>query len=534
MHVRRILGLALGLAGLLAPAALKAQPGVPNVFSPTETEFQHETHFLAFPSSSGENAASAKAYYQAINPSGSKLTFQQWLVNAGFIGDVSQWHAYGSQTILTGQPTGPGAYGDNIVNTDTHVVVLNAADLGFVRYQFIRCKPSCTAKNPIVYTYLENYPVAPFAVGGSNFGQAGGDAYPTPAEAAAAIDSAVTRPLGVLGGDGVSPCGGSSMCIERIADVAFEWAPSETTPTSTSRYGQLYAYVFFHDASGITETTDATPPQLGKPIPNYATKTMSTIQPGDKFPPNLDGLGFKPMPGVCLICHGGSPVKALTTSGAYPNGGKIGGFRFLPIDTRNMLFGNGALSQASQELQIRRYNQDVLLTVSQGAESDGQVTRPPHVAQLIHGWYAPGGNYSDDQSMTGTAQNSDWIPPGWREAPYGSAPAGSENLYKEVVGPTCRSCHVNRELSLDFGTAANFLSKGGDIKEYALLPACKAGHPTAGAKFMPLAHLTFQRYFETQAVSETLQDGFVLAFQPDTLAQAFGYSSVQGYCGTHP
>ncbi|HEY3706701.1 MAG TPA: hypothetical protein VGL22_16680 [Terracidiphilus sp.] len=522
--------LALGLASLLMPIALTAQPGVPNVFNPNETEFQHETHFLAFPGGSGENAASATAYYKAINPSGSKTSFPQWLVNAGFIGDASQWHTNGTQNIVTGQPA--GVYGDNVVNADTHVIVLNAADLGFVRNQFIRCKPSCSAKNPTIYTYLENYPVAPFAVGGSNFGS-GGDAYPTDAEAAAAMASAITRPLGVLGGDGASPCNGSAMCIERIADVAFEWAPAETNPTSTSRYGQLYAYVFFHDGSGITETINATPPQIGKPIVDYSTKTMSTIVAGDKFPPNLDGLGFKPMPGLCLICHGGAPIKSLS-AGAYPNGGKISGFRFLPIDTANMLFGDGPLSLAAQEPQIKRYNQDVLMTVSQGAESDGQVKRPPHVAQLIHGWYAPGGNYSDDQSMSGTTQNDAWIPPGWREAPYGTAPAGSEHLYLEVVGPTCRSCHLNREISLDFGTAANLLSKKGDVTEYALLPQCKSNHPAAGAKFMPLAHLTFQRYFETQAVSKTLFNGLVLAFEPDTLAAAFGYGSVQGYCATNP
>src|SRR5262249_47533607 len=150
-----------------------------------------------------------------------KVSFQQWLVNAGFIANATQWHSSGPQTIVTGQPA--GVYGDNIINTDSHVIVLNAADLGFVRNQFIRCKPSCTARNPTIYTYLENYPVAPFAVGGSNFPT--GSSFPTPAEAAAAIESAINRPLGVLGGDGVSPCNGSSMCLERIADVAFEWAP---------------------------------------------------------------------------------------------------------------------------------------------------------------------------------------------------------------------------------------------------------------------------------------------------------------------
>ncbi len=59
----------------------------------------------------------------------------------------------------------------------------------------IRCKPSCSAPNPIIYTYLENYPVNPFSNsfnGGSGFPAKTG--YPTQAEATAAIQSALSRP----------------------------------------------------------------------------------------------------------------------------------------------------------------------------------------------------------------------------------------------------------------------------------------------------------------------------------------------------
>jgi hypothetical protein len=166
-------------------------PGVPPISTNTQTPYQQQTHFLTFLGSFiPESAASATAYYNAIDPTASKRTFTKWLVNAGFIANESQWHPSGAQDIRTGQPA--GVYGDNIINTDSHVIVVNAADLGFVRNQFIRCKPSCTALNPIIYTYLENYPVAPFAAGGSGFPGATG--YPTQAEAAAAINSATNRP----------------------------------------------------------------------------------------------------------------------------------------------------------------------------------------------------------------------------------------------------------------------------------------------------------------------------------------------------
>src|SRR5256886_15625236 len=124
---------------------------IPNVVNPNENEFQRESHFLTFIGSYiPETADSARAYYKAVDPYNTKPTFADWLKNAGFISDKSQWHAYGPQIIKTGQPTGPGAYGDNIINADSHVIVLNATDLGFVRNQFIRCKPSCAALNPII------------------------------------------------------------------------------------------------------------------------------------------------------------------------------------------------------------------------------------------------------------------------------------------------------------------------------------------------------------------------------------------------
>src|ERR1700752_4856292 len=165
--VRKIWLVLFGL--LLAGAATAAiglvtsegTPNIPSVFNPDETNFQRQTHFLVFEGSdtAGETAQTSSAYYNAIdpptpaNPNGSKRNFTQWLKNAGFIGQESDWRSTGAQTIITNQPGCAGThsctYGPNIVNADSHVIVLNAADLGFVRNQFVRCVPNCTAPNPI-------------------------------------------------------------------------------------------------------------------------------------------------------------------------------------------------------------------------------------------------------------------------------------------------------------------------------------------------------------------------------------------------
>lgn len=579
----------LALVCLLVPTCLMAQPGVPPVFPTSETAFQAQTHFLVFlGSTAGENAATATAYYNAIDPTHSKRTFTQWLVNAGFIQNESQWNSTGPQIVACDlgpaagcdvpkhNPDGSLKYGTNILNADAHAIVLNAADLGFVRNQYVRCVPDCKpSSNPKIYTYLENYPVNPFAAsgnGGSGFPKLTG--YPTTGEAAAAISSALNRPPGNLAGCDPTKTDTAFGCkISRIADVAFEWSPPPTNPNSSSRYGKLYSYIF--DESTGTPTETIAFPGAGGFTPNLATGTLqpfngslssgSTVNSytgtiADPFPPNLDFIGNKQHPGVCFICHGGQPQK-LTSTGTYPNQGNVNGFRLLPLDIRNLLFTSDAggeqpgqptsiafTDRAHQELQIKSYNQAVLDTVPTFKEGDGTgSTRVAHLREVILGWYAgsPG-----DQTMSGNVQNGYWqsalgrdfIPGGWLESKDGGpAPPGSEHLYQTVVSPSCRSCHFNREISLDFGTAANFQQES-DLLQLALLPDCSVLRPSVYSpdpkgKYMPLAYLTFQRFWQANQTVQTLpypSPGLNLFNTAEQIGNYFGFNGTAGYCATNP
>ena len=672
--------LAMLMFGVVATATVvELTSGIPNMFNPNESPFQNQVHFLVFTGSdtAGESTLTSTAYYNAIDPSHNLRDFPHWLLNAGFISDVTQWHATGPQIIACDlgaaagcdiaahDPSGNLVYGDNIVNTDSHAIVLNAADLGFVRNQFIRCKPSCSAPNPIIYTYLENYPVNPFAAsgnGGSGFPVKTG--YPTTSEAAAAMQSALNRPAvhDLAGCDPTTTDTAFKCKISRIADVAFAWAPPPSNPSSSSRYGQEFAYVF-DDSNPLAPTETIATPNAGDPIcsdpgaactPNVAAHTLQPFDgansPGagvftislasggsgytaaptvtlsggggtgatavaainttlgtvsrvtltnagvgytsaptvtftgtgtgaaakttigntytgnnaDPFAPNLDFIGFKQHPGVCYICHGGNPQK-LTAAGLYPNQGNVSGFRFLPLDIRNLLFtsdsgltspqgdqpaANGSLAYTDrlhQEGQIKEYNIVVLKTIPTGTQNDGSgTTRVAHAREVIQGWYA---NYPGDTTMSGAIQNGYWqsnfgrdfIPIGWLEPTHGgTAPAGSEQLYLTVLSPSCRSCHFNREISLDFGTYQNF-KQPSDILQLALLPYCDANNPQKGAKAMPLAHLTYQRYWQANASTgggtQLLPypaPGLTLSNTADQIAAYFGYGSVSGYCATNP
>jgi hypothetical protein len=176
----------------------------------------------------------------------------------------------------------------------------------------------------------------------------------------------------------------------------------------------------------------------------------------------------------------------------------------------------------------------VLLTVSQKAEGDGTgVKRQPHLAEVIKGWYA---SFEGDQTMSRATQNSDFIPVGWRESL--GAPAGSEQLYKTGVAPSCRSCHFNREVSLDFGTYKNFKQES-DLSQLTLMPWCNSFDPfyqvDPKLRTMPLALLTYQRFWEANtSTGVTLPDGTVLSSTAEQTANYFGFHGTAGYCATNP
>jgi len=235
------------------------------------------------------------------------------------------------------------------------------------------------------------------------------------------------------------------------------------------------------------------------------------------------------MPGVCLPCHGGNPQN-LTSTGAYPRQGNIGGFRFLPLDNGNLMFGTVAdhTDRASQQANIKQYNKAVLLTIPTYVETDDQgVRRVAHVREVIQGWYA---GFPGDTSMSAPTQNESFVPVGWGSNP--NSPEGQ--FYLNVVAPNCRTCHFNRELSLDFGTQADFDAES-DILQLALLPFCNAFTPgykvDPNLRPMPLAHLTYQRYWQNVSNTSNPSPNPSMSNQ---IAAHFGFGTVQGYCATNP
>jgi hypothetical protein len=539
--------------------------------------------FLTFSAgqSAAESPTTAKNYFAAIDPGQKKVNFVNWLVNAGFIGQPSDWLPSGQQ-IYTHQTSAAAAnpavdYGPGKVNAFAHIIILNTADLGFIRNQYIRCIPDCATPNAKVYTYLENYGAQQFAevdpVTGAGISSSAQNNVP------ASVSIALEKRAVNLADGG-----------HRIADVAFEWAPAANGSNPKHNFGQIYPFVILPryqsfvcdggpggpdstngailngtfsgaldannnliSVSGLPQAIDeqyiwpvgfagtnqafydchfnastdggahgrnTMIPQFSDAAPDLTHIGFRNPPPtnkvfaGDVFAAELDGLGTKQTPGVCLICHGGNVPSTLASTQSWGATGEISEFKHLPADAVNSIFGandtgsalvaDAAGSDATelgQAAEVRKYNQAVAIThgatppknatfTGPGGSIAGQWnlgSSPDHALQVIFGWYQTAdGDYS--MGSANLLQNRQFVPVGWRST-QGSA------LYTEVIQRDCRSCHLNREPSLDFRTEKQFAANKGNIQDYLFQPECDALNHQINPNniVMPLARLEWER-----------------------------------------
>ena len=141
---------------------------------------------------------------------------------------------------------------------------------------------------------------------------------------------------------------------------------------------------------------------------------------------NLDQKGEKFVPGLCKACHGGDKQPQQQFTGDDPDIGA----HFLPFDLDNFDYlEDSAFSRRAQEGKFKQLNQMIV-----------DDTNPaPVVKQLIEGWYR--NNRSE--------QDSEFIPLGWE---------GHEQLYRRVVKPSCRTCHVALSEKFNFNRFANLVT----------------------------------------------------------------------------
>ena len=225
---------------------------------------------------------------------------------------------------------------------------------------------------------------------------------------------------------------------------------------------------------------------------------------------NLDGCGFKNVPGLCQVCHGGTPWNPSQSPNASSH--------FLAFDLDNFEYSTASgFTRADQEAAFKQLNLAILNTNPTPAQQD-----------VISGWY--GGGYgvvcvqgSCPPYEPLATQNSSYVPAGWNQN------STSQAAYLLGVKPACRSCHMAQDPSmsqsetqpqLDFNTESDFLGFGGLIN----LVVCNG-------PVMPQAKVTYLRFwlsdYAIQQLPGIYQPGYL--FLPFGGLQNVGGSSCPSY-----
>ncbi len=156
---------------------------------------------------------------------------------------------------------------------------------------------------------------------------------------------------------------------------------------------------------------------------------------------NLDGLGARPIPQLCMVCHGGEYSGAV--SGGVPsfssrNDVKLGS-QFIPFDLQFYTFGPAPRDKATQQPIFKTLNEEYVLATTPNSA----------IQDIITEMYAGG-----------PIQDEDFAVLGWQAQP------SHEAMYKNVVAPTCRMCHasITVDPTLRFNTATQAINRLGQIE----------------------------------------------------------------------
>ncbi len=264
------------------------------------------------------------------------------------------------------------------------------------------------------------------------------------------------------------------------------------------------------------DTADGTP--VTKTDPDRVVKFFVFNQAGNPVNnANLDGLGQRPVPQLCMVCHGGqipNPAGTTSTTGGVPtpvfnsrDNVKLNS-KFLPFDLSSFSYAApdsdaaNPFNKLNQQTAFRNLNQMV------------KVAPPPDptdpssnvISDLYDMWY-PGNAIPQQNTFV----------------PLWNADALHQNTYTKVVARACRTCHVaNAEPTLRFerpGASAGVGFEGnlGTVQ----LRVCKE-------HVMPHARRTHDLFWTSVGPNQPAQ----LQAYGDTI-NAFGWQKV-GTSGVDP
>lgn len=176
-----------------------------------------------------------------------------------------------------------------------------------------------------------------------------------------------------------------------LATVAMEYSRLSDTDALTDRHVKFYVYL------GETRVNNA----------------------------NLDGVGKRPVPQLCMVCHGGAyPGGASTTVPGFSTAADVKfGSRFIPFDLRFFTFPT-TLDKGPQQSAMKHLNEDIVRNAPTLSPS------PDAIGEVVTAMYAG----------ASPTQHEDFLVPGWERTTLPTTVA-QETYYKRVVSNACRTCH---------------------------------------------------------------------------------------------
>ncbi len=224
----------------------------------------------------------------------------------------------------------------------------------------------------------------------------------------------------------------------------------------------------------------------GEPLANSANLD-NNINNGEKY-----------VPGLCITCHGGSAsvdyasFANATDLQTYFNGHTNEIPTFLPFDLKSFFYSTATgFTRADQEENLRKLNNDLKITNPTKA-----------IVDFINVSYTnqsgTAGQKFDDNATVDIGGADTWKT---STLVNGVSP---EHFYVDVVGPSCRTCHIARTDNprLWFDTKAKFIAKKSSI-----LFAVKG---SGGTSTMPNAKETYLKFWQSQAPQKYVELGKLL------------------------
>lgn len=321
----------------------------------------------------------------------------------------------------------------NDFTTETHAIYTNSADLGFGRD--MHCARH--EDTPGVYDvacYVSNY-----GVGYVSLADGGGFGTPDTADFQTVADQYDGSVL-----NDVNP----------VATVAMEYSRVED-PNNVNAFINPNRIVKFYVYGADGTRVDG-------------TDGLGNVDTGNAFV-DLDGFGGRPLPQLCMVCHGGQVnfdgLPSATNPPVFDSFADVDmGSVFIPFDLNSYTFVDGyapAFNKAAQQAEFRDLNQDMVDETDPGDP----------ISEVIEFMYLPTGVGN---------QNQVFVVPGWNND------AANIDMYETVMTPACRACHIAQVNALGptFQTSAEAVAFAGSIRQRVCIQGV-----------MPHARATYDRFW---------------------------------------